>query len=322
MFYPSLVALAYAAVAYGTCMPGRSHQGPLPPATDEERALAAELRADVDALAAEGERNVPRPATMERAVTKLDLALRAAGLAPKRHDFAAAGAFGANLDAEVAGARGGREVVVVGAHYDSVPGAPGADDDASGIAAALAIARRFARKPGGRALRVVLFANEEAPYFGTDAHGSLVYARECAARGDAIVAMLSLETMGWFADAPGSQRYPWPFGALYPDRGDFIGFVGDLGSRGLVRDAVGTFRQTTPFPAEGAALPRFVPGVGWSDRWSFWQIGVPAVMVTDTAPFRNPHYHEPSDRPETLDYDRLARVTLGVERVVRHLTDG
>ena len=121
--------------------------------------------------------------------------------------------------------------------------------------------------------------------------------------------------------SPGSQKYPPIVSAFYPDRGDFVAFVGNLGSRGVVHDAIRTFRDAEAFPSEGAALPSFVTGVGWSDQWSFWQVGYPGVMVTDTAPFRNPHYHQQGDAPDTLDYARLARVTEGLVAVVKKLAD-
>jgi Zn-dependent M28 family amino/carboxypeptidase len=211
-------------------------------------------------------------------------------------------------------------VVVVGAHYDSVEGGtPGADDNASGVAGLLALARRFGKTPSARTLRFVAFANEEPPYFQTEEMGSLVYARGCAARGERVVAMLSLETMGMFSEAPGTQHYPFPFDALSPSTGDFLAFVGNVRSTKLVRDAVATFRRTRMLPAEGAAVPDLAPGVGWSDHWSFWQTGVPALMVTDTAPFRNANYHEESDTPETLDYRKLARAVVGLAAVIEAL---
>jgi Zn-dependent M28 family amino/carboxypeptidase len=150
--------------------------------------------------------------------------------------------------------------------------------------------------------------------------GSLVYARRCKARGDKISAMISLETIGYFSDAPRSQVYPSPgLGVFYPTVGNFIGLVGNLPSRALVRRAVGLFREQKKIPAEGAALPSFVSGVGWSDHWSFWQCGYPAIMVTDTAPFRYPYYHMSSDTPAKLDYDRFALVVSGMEKVIAEL---
>ena len=129
--------------------------------------------------------------------------------------------------------------------------------------------------------------------------------------------MLSLETIGYYSDAPDSQVYPVPgLGMLYPTTGDFVAFVGDLRSRALVRRAVASFRAAVAFPSEGAALPASIPGVAWSDHAAFWQQGYPAVMVTDTAPFRYPWYHTAEDTPEKLDYARLARVVLGLRAVV------
>ncbi|MGO8995162.1 MAG: M28 family peptidase [Polyangiaceae bacterium] len=143
-----------------------------------------------------------------------------------------------------------------------------------------------------------------------------MYAREIKTRGDDVVAMLSLESIGYFSDRAGSQHYPPPIGLLYPDRGDFIAFVSDLGSRSLARHTIDLFRRSAHVASEGAALPGALPGIGWSDQWSFWKVGYPAIMVTDTAPFRNPHYHTSHDTPETLDYGRCARVVAGVEDVV------
>jgi hypothetical protein len=150
--------------------------------------------------------------------------------------------------------------------------------------------------------------------------GSLVYAKRCQARGEQISAMISLETIGYFSDAPHSQKYPSPgLGVFYPTTGNFISFVGNFPSRGLVRRAIGLFREQGKIPAEGAALPSIVPGVGWSDQWSFWQCGYPAIMVTDTAPFRYPYYHMSSDTPAKLDYDRFALVVSGMEKVIVEL---
>ena len=149
--------------------------------------------------------------------------------------------------------------------------------------------------------------------------GSNLYAARAQAQGKRIEAMLSLETMGYFTDQPGSQGYPFPFSLFYPDTGNFIGFVGNLSSRRLVRRAIGAFRVSTAFPSEGVAAPSGMEGVHWSDHWSFWEAGYPAIMVTDTAPFRYPHYHTATDTPEQLDYTGLARVTGGLAEVVEVL---
>jgi Zn-dependent M28 family amino/carboxypeptidase len=212
------------------------------------------------------------------------------------------------------------EIVLVGAHYDTVAGSPGANDNASGVAALLEIARLLAGSKARRAVRFVAFVNEEPPLFSRPDMGSRVYARRSAARGERIVAMLSLETIGYYSSAPGSQRYPNPlYGLFYPDRGDFLAFVGNLASRSLVRTAVESFRRHTDFPSEGVAAPGWWGGVHWSDHSSFWLEGYPAIMVTDTALYRYPYYHAAGDTPDRLDYNSLARVTAGLARVVAEL---
>ena len=211
-------------------------------------------------------------------------------------------------------------ILLIGAHYDSVFGSPGANDNGSGVAAMLALARRFAGKPAQHTLRFVAFVNEEPPYFLTGQMGSFVYAGRCKARGDRISAMISLETIGYFSDAPHSQTYPAPgLGVFYPSVGNFIGFVSNVPSRNLLRRAIALFRKHAKIPSEGAALPAFIPGVSWSDQWSFWQHGYPGIMITDTAPFRYPHYHSATDTPDKLDYDRFALVVSGMEKVIEEL---
>ncbi len=149
--------------------------------------------------------------------------------------------------------------------------------------------------------------------------GSWQYAKRCHERGETIAAMVSLETIGYYSDERGSQHYPAPLSAFYPDTGNFIAFASNVGSRALNARCVRAFRARTKFPVESASLPEAVTGIGWSDQWSFWQFDWPAIMVSDTAPFRNPHYHETSDLPPTLDYARLAQVVEGLLGVVDEL---
>ncbi len=301
-------------------MPGKSHQGPLPPLTAKQMKLRDELRVDLTRLATEiGERNAGRPAAYLQARKFLESELQQAGYEVRLQKFQAKGIDCANVEAAIAGGEAADEIVVVGAHYDSAPGTPGANDNGTGVVGLLAIARRLADFKSKRTLRLVFFANEEPPFFQTDAMGSLVYARACRDRGDKVVGMLSLETIGYYSDEPNSQNYPAPFNAFYPTTGNFVGFVGNMKSGALVETCVGSFRQHAKFPSEGGAVPAFIQGVGWSDHWSFWQTGYPALMVTDTAPFRYPHYHLPSDTPDKVDFDRFARVVDGLERVVRDL---
>jgi Zn-dependent M28 family amino/carboxypeptidase len=187
------------------------------------------------------------------------------------------------------------------------------------VAALLELARLLAGTALPRTVRFVAFANEEAPFFYGDEMGSNLYAVRARAQGERIEAMLSLETIGYYTDQPASQRYPFPFSFFYPDTGNFIGFVGDLSNWRLVRRAIGAFRTATAFPSEGVAAPRWTRGVHWSDHWSFWEAGYPAIMVTDTALYRYPHYHAATDTPEKLDYTGLARVTGGLVDVITAL---
>lgn len=294
-------------------MPGQSHRGELPPSTQRQGALADQLRRDVRALAGEiGERSVRRRDAQRRAAELIEASLRDAGLDPRSQD--------GNVAVEMRGSRIPDEIVIVGAHYDTAEGSPGANDNGTGVAAMLALARRCARSVPERTLRFVAFADEEPPTFMTDAMGSRIDARACRERGENVVAMLAFETLGCYSDEPGSQHYPIPLlHLLYPDRGDFVTFVGNLASRSLVRRAIGVFRERAPFPSEGAALPGWIPGVGWSDHESYWRMGYPAIMVTDTALFRDPRYHTARDTPEHVDYGRLARVVEGLAAVVEDL---
>jgi hypothetical protein len=289
-----------------TAMPGRSHAGPLPPLTGEGRALSLRLRLHVAALAA-NERN----ADLETPARYIEQAFSAQGLKSASQEFMSGGRRVRNIEVLNKG------TLVVGAHYDTVPGSPGADDNASGVAVLLELAALLAKEK--LPVRFVAFANEEMPYFYGPEMGSWAWARAARERGETIRAMFSLEMLGYYRDAPGSQRYPPPLGLFYPDRADFIAFVGDLGARGLVRTSIGLFREKAMFPSEGVAAPSFIPGVTWSDHWSFRQHGFPALMITDTAFNRYPHYHLPSDTPDKLDYERMARVTLGLASMLREM---
>lgn len=304
-------------------MPGTSYRGTLPPLREHELVLEGRLRQDVDDLAGMiGERNLAAYHGLAAAVAFIVAAFEEAGHAVQYQDYMVGGQPCSNLEVELRGYERPDEIVLIGAHYDSVRGCRGANDNATGVAALLALARAFAGRRTRRTLRFVAFVNEEPPYFQTPAMGSFVYARRCRERQERIVAMLSLETIGYFADAPGSQVYPFPFKFFYPSQGNFIAFIGNLQSRRLVRRVIASFRRTSQFPSEGAALPASVPGVGWSDQWAFWRHGYPGLMVTDTAIFRYPYYHTPGDTPDKLDYGRLARVVAGLEPAIADLVDG
>jgi Zn-dependent M28 family amino/carboxypeptidase len=301
-------------------MPGRSYRGPLD-GDAETAALAAQLREHVVQLAGEiGERNFDRYRQLDRAAGYISTALEASGCKPELQSYAVWEGSVANIECELLGETTPGEIVVIGAHYDSVEGSPGANDNASGVAALLELAERFGELPRARTLRFVAFANEEPPFFQTPRMGSEVYAERVTKEPGRVVAMLSLETIGCYSDARGSQAYPPIFRWFYPDRGDFIALVANPWSRSLLHQAIRTFRSSgAAVASEGVAAPAFIEGVAWSDQWAFWRRDVPALMVTDTALFRYREYHTAEDTPDRLDYVRMASVVEGLVPVVREL---
>jgi Zn-dependent M28 family amino/carboxypeptidase len=170
-------------------------------------------------------------------------------------------------------------------------------------------------------MRFVAFVNEEPPFFQTNEMGSYVYAKRARQRKENIIAMLSLETIGYYSDEQGSQKYPFPFSLFYPNVGNFIGFVGNLESKKLVHRAIASFRKKTKFPSQGIAAAQWLPGIGWSDQWAFWKENYPAIMITDTAPYRYPYYHTASDTANNIDYECTARVVAGLKHVVLDLVN-
>jgi Zn-dependent M28 family amino/carboxypeptidase len=284
-------------------------------------AMSDSLRRDVAALCAIGERNTILPENLTAAASLIERELTTAGYRVERQTYRVErdDVDVVNLIVEIRGSARPDEIVVIGAHYDSVSGTVGADDNASGVAGLLALARGSVHAKPARTLRFVAFVNEEPPHFQSQDMGSWQYAKRCHDRGEHIVAMLSLETIGYYDARPETQHYPPPLASFYPDTANFIAFASNVGSRSLTSRCVNAFRARTPFPVESASLPEAVTGIGWSDQWSFWQFGWPAVMVTDTAPFRNPNYHEASDLPETLDYARFAQVVEGLSAVVEEI---
>ena len=276
-------------------------------------ALSHRLRMHVERLAGDiGERNVFVPEALQRAAAYIESEWAVLGYAVERMEYDVARVRCANLIAERRGSSRQSEILLLGAHYDSVLGCPGANDNASGVAALLEISRMFLALEPKLTVRFVAFVNEEPPFFLTHQQGGMVYAKSARRRGDDIRLMASLETIGCYSNEPGSQSYPPLFRFFYPDRGNFIGIVSDFRSRAAMRRLAGAFRAKSDFPLQTVSTFRFIPGVSWSDHRSFWRQGYPAVMVTDTAFYRYRHYHAPTDTPDKLAYPEFAQVTLGL----------
>lgn len=333
----AVLAIFFTAFIYClVSMPGKSYSGVLPKLSSDEKELSSNLRRHVEYLCSEiCPRNFLNPKGLAASADYIDRQFREFGYSPVRTQFKAEEGLlkdypsapdneitYENIAVEIRGSRLPDEIFVIGAHYDSpaaVDGCRAANDNASGVAAVLELAHRFSGKTFDRTVRFVSFPNEEPPFFWTSSMGSYVYAKGCRDRKEKIIGMYSLETIGYYSDKPGSQDYPPPLKYVYPDKGDFVGFVGNISSIGLIRKSASIFRKKVKFPSEGAALLSSIPGVGWSDHWSFWEMGYPALMVTDTAPFRYPYYHSSSDNPDKLDYDSMARVVAGLDLVIQEI---
>jgi Zn-dependent M28 family amino/carboxypeptidase len=281
--------------------------------TDSE--MASHLRAHVEYLAGEiGERNSAHYAHLEQARSYIEQRLDQAGYNVRHDAYEVSGRTYRNVIAERVGSD--RRVVVVGAHYDTAPRTPGADDNASGVAVLLELARLLRDFINGPTLRWITFTLEEPPYYRTSLMGSRIHARKCREQAEQIVCMISLEMVGYFTDVAGSQWYPLPFfNWLYPNRGNFIALTGNFRSRHLVSSIASKMSEAGSIPVEHVGF--FVPGASLSDNWSFWKEGYPAIMITDTAFFRNPHYHRRSDLPQTLDYARMGAVVSALEKTIR-----
>lgn len=302
-------------------MPGKSHQGAVHPLTIDQEELLLGLKQHVVTLADTiGERHHLNYTPLQDAGDYIEDELSKLGYNVKCQEYKMDGKIYRNFEAELLGARIPDEILVAGAHYDSVVGSPGANDNATGIAAVIELASRFAKNPPDRTIRFVAFTNEEDPHFGTEYMGSHVYAKSCYEQSDKLVGMLALETMGYYCDRPGSQQYPIPVAGFYPDKADFIVFVGNTKYKQFVQDCLSKFRSNAKLPSEGVAVPSWITGVSWSDHLPFWQHGYPAVMVTDTALYRYPFYHTPEDTPDKIDFFKLTHVVSGVEKMIIDVT--
>lgn len=228
-----------------------------------------------------------------------------------------------NLVVEKEGSQPELPCIVLGAHYDTVVGTPGADDNATGVAGLLELARLLKNQPGPRTIRFVAFPHEEPPYFFTHLMGSRQYAKTLKDKGEDVLVMLALEMLG-YAGENYHQLYPAPFMRVlcrYPQYGNFIALVGNLRSLTMMSKVRRTMREQKTIGVESLSAPGFIPPLFLSDHSSFWKAGYPALMVTDTAFLRNPHYHKESDTPETLNYAFLATVVSAVFAAVQSLNN-
>jgi hypothetical protein len=301
-------------------MPGFSYRGTLPLADEETLRTKQRLETHIRYLSEEiGPRNLSHPGSLEKAFTYLGGVCHEIGYVTAEQVFDVGQNAARNLEVEIQGSKQPDEIIVVGAHYDTQANAPGADDNGSGVAGLLEVARLLRGKTFARTLRYLAFVNEEPPYFHSQTMGSLVYAKRSREREENILGMVALEMIGCYSNQKGSQQYPRPFNLVFPSRGNFIGFIGNASSASFLRQCIGFFRESASFPSEGAVCPDRIPDAGFSDHWSFWQQGYPGIMVTDTAYFRNTYYHTPEDTADKLDFESMARVVHGLAGMVEGL---
>ena len=280
--------------------------------------LSKDLKNHVRVLSQDiGERNFMNYDLLERAADYITEKFKDYGYMPGDQDYYLEGKRFRNIIATKLGDKIPKEIIIVGAHYDSVIGSPGADDNASAVAGLLEMAHFISTMKVARTIKFVAFTNEEPPFFQTKQMGSMIYAKCARSRGEAIVAMISLEMIGYYSDKNHSQSYPLGFGLFYPNTANFIAVCGNLRSRSLARNIKEEFKKHSSFGIETLVVPEFlVPPIDFSDNGSFWNEGYRAVMITDTAFYRNPHYHSPEDTFEKLDYISMAEVVKGLYNVI------
>lgn len=314
-------------------MPNAVYRG----ASENYDELAEQLKSDVEYLADKiGPRNLTEYSNLRKAADFIESSFKNMGYKVNKYNYKAqpgliskkawAGTqeqIYTNIEAELPGTVHPEQIVILGAHYDSVPLSKcrGANDNASGIAGVLAMARLFAKEKPARTIRFAAFVNEEPPFFQTASMGSFVYACQCRKKKENICAMFCLDTIGYFSENDGSQNYPPPLQLFYPSKGNFIAFVSNISSVGLLRKSIKVFKANSPLPAEGAAVPGIVPGSNWSDHCSFWQNGYSALLITDTALYRYPFYHQNNDDSDKINYNKTAQLIKGLQAVLKAQTD-
>jgi hypothetical protein len=242
------------------------------------------------------------------------------GYAVKKHTFSFDGKEYSNLEIEIRGRVAPSEIIIISAQYDTLPDSPGANNNGSGMAILFQLSNLLRNYASDRTIRLIEFVNEEDPFFGTEKMGSYQYAKRCRQQGENIRVMLSLDALGIYRDEPGSQRLPFPFSLFYPDRGNFLAFIGNLRSRKYMIEATRGFKKGSSFPIETGVVPEWIKAADWSDHRSFWQFGYPGIMVTDTGGFRSSYHTTKEDTMEKLSFEAMSRIVIGMYTCAVDLT--
>lgn len=306
---------------YCTSMPGQSPPTSATALTPEETEISENLKIGCEELAhLIGQRNTIRMQGLDRCREFIVRRLARSNLRPKETAFTSRGEHSVNLEFEIEGTTSKDEFLVIGAHYDTASYSPGADDNASGVAMLLEIARLAGTRSHDRTIQFLFFDRGSERFAGTDDTGSFAWAAEAKKQNKKIAAMISLDSVGMYLDEPGSQGGPFPLNLCYPDLGNFVFFASDFGSRQLVQGCVQNFRTQGGFPCEGITLPGFLPGLSHSDHYPFGEHDWPSMVVTDTGPYRNTEQGEMTDTFDRLNFDRMALVTTRLVKVIERLS--
>jgi len=279
------------------------------------------LRADISFLSETlGPRHPAQYASLAAAAEWIGERWESQGYEVKRQAFLVDGKECANIEIEIPGWRQPSEIVIVGAQYDTWPECPGANNNGSGVAVLLMLGELLRGYRPDRTLRLVAFTTQQHPYDNTEFMGSLRYARRSKERGEDIRVMLSMDAIGIHKNDPGSQKLPFPFSLFYPDRGNFLAFIADLGTRPYVVEATRGFKKGSSFPIEAGSVPGWVKGASWSDHASFWRYGYAGIQVTDTGAFRSASHGKSDDTMEKINFGALARIAVGMYGAILELT--
>ncbi len=314
-----LIVIASGFLYIAVTMPGESVPAQPAPFTGELSALSQRLQQHVNHISGTiGERSAEQSIKLAQTADYIQQQFELMGYIPTSRTFG--DEQFRNIEVDLYGREKRNEIIVLGAHYDTTWLTPGADDNASGIAGLLEIARSLKDQRFPKTIRFIAFANEEVPSYRRAEMGSMFSAKRSYTRSELIVGMIALEMIGYYSDQPGSQRYPDLLQQFYPEQGNFIAFISNLVSRDFQLNVISHFRAQSVFPSEGLIAPEWLErSIRRSDHASYWYYDFPAIMVTDTANFRNPNYHRSSDSQETLDYDSMSRVVSGLTVVLERL---
>lgn len=286
-------------------------------------AIKEGLKSDVAFIAGLGPRNAEDPHAYEQ-LRKCEAWIlekwESQGYVVKLQDVSVGGQQFHNLEIEYPGTLSPSEIVIISAQYDTEPNSPGANNNGSGMAVLFQLSKLLTNHHPGRTLRLVAFVNEQYPFADTEMMGSYFYAKRSHELKEDIKVMMSMDALGIYRDAPGSQRLPFPFSLFYPDRGNFLAFIGNLPSRSWMKKVTAGFKKGSSFPIEAGVAPEWVKGVTWSDHRSFYKFGYKGMQITDTGGFRATSHGKSDDTIDKINFDALSRITVGMYSVAVELT--